>query len=168
MKFDTYGNGNGLDDLYVLPENEAEREAITKFLKANWLPYSTTVADKESDWGNQMFFEIPFAECIKDKISALVQCEEVQEMRFNRAESIAIYRAAYRAMTEHHADMDVIWSNEGARPIASGAALDHHVVIMQNVQASDFGQDFDPETCTEDEFVDMCMNCWGPVEATRD
>jgi hypothetical protein len=89
------------------------------------------------------------------------------KMKFNREHSQAIYRAAFQAMTEHSRPMDVIFHSDGtARPVASGCAREYHAVtlVMENVQPSDFGPDFDPETCTEDEFVDMCMECWGNVE----
>ncbi len=86
-------------------------------------------------------------------------------MRFSKRESKDIYRAAYRAMTEHSRPMDVVfdYDDRTACPIASGYAREYHAVVMENVQPSDFGPDFDPETCTEDEFVDMCMECWGNV-----
>jgi hypothetical protein len=89
------------------------------------------------------------------------------KMKFNREHSQAIYRAAFQAMTEHSRPMDVIFdphSDGTARPVASGCAREYHAVVMENVQPSDFGPDFDPETCTEDEFVDMCMTCFGNVE----
>lgn len=88
-------------------------------------------------------------------------------MMFNKKQSRDIYRAAYRAMTEHSASMDVVFyfEDETARPIASGAwPSGCAVVVMENVSPSDFGPLFDPETCTEDEFVDMCMECFGNVE----
>jgi hypothetical protein len=88
-------------------------------------------------------------------------------MRFNEEQSKKIYRAVHRAMIEHNKPMDIVFDYEDntARPIASGCASEYHAVVMENVTPSDFGPDFDPEDFTEDEFVEMCMECLGNVEA---
>lgn len=71
MQFSTYGNGNGLDDLYVLPENAEERQRIHEFLARHNI-YALLTRQKgkntQDPWMQQTFFEIPAGECFREEI----------------------------------------------------------------------------------------------------
>lgn len=72
MKFDKHGNGNGYDDLYILPETEEEANKIVEFLEANNLNFYWTRADvKGNDWYGNTFIEVPFCESWKENIEKL-------------------------------------------------------------------------------------------------
>lgn len=63
MKTTTHGNGNGLDDLYILPDNEQERQRIADYLKSIGIRYEWSFSDVEGqDWHGKHFFELPFGE----------------------------------------------------------------------------------------------------------
>ena len=86
---------------------------------------------------------------------------------FSLIDSQAIYGAAYRGLTQaqwHGVDFDVaIWPDGDARPIMSGCAPQSGAMpAMRNVSASDFG-DWTPEETGEQEFISMCMECFGCV-----
>lgn len=73
MRFSTHGNGNGLDDLYVMPESTEDREKIKEVVKqardageiwpknGHWCRSDVP----ESDWYGRMFYEIPFGESLR-------------------------------------------------------------------------------------------------------
>lgn len=72
MKFDTHGNGNGLDDLYILPETFTEFQKIQKYLQENKISFVKTYSDvKGHDWFGKTFFLAAFAESHKDTIAKL-------------------------------------------------------------------------------------------------
>lgn len=63
MKTNTHGNGRGLNDLYLLPDNDGERDRITEYLKARGIPFEWTRSDVEGqEWYGKTFIEIPFGE----------------------------------------------------------------------------------------------------------
>jgi len=63
MKTATHGNGNGLDDLYILPDDEKERQRIADYLKSRGIRYNWSFSDVEGqDWHGRHFFELPFGE----------------------------------------------------------------------------------------------------------
>lgn len=70
MKFQTHGNGNGLDDLYILPESEEEKKHIKKVLEAQMMYYSWTVSNvRGQEWFGKGFFDVPFGEFLKDLLT---------------------------------------------------------------------------------------------------
>lgn len=71
MKYDTHGNGNGLNDLYILPESSAERHNLQSLAKTNGWDYSWYFSDVEGHkWHGKQFMEIPFGERHKPTIEA--------------------------------------------------------------------------------------------------
>lgn len=61
MKTHTNGNGRGLDDLYILPDNSAERDRIEQYLKSRNIGYQWSYSDVDGqDWYGKHFLEIPF------------------------------------------------------------------------------------------------------------
>jgi hypothetical protein len=72
MKTSSHGNGNGLNDLYVLPESNDEKRSIELFLNNNKIDYINTYSDVEGqEWHGKAFIEIPFGETYKRRISQL-------------------------------------------------------------------------------------------------
>ena len=71
MKATTHGNGRGLDDLYVLPENEHEKQDIMKWLDAKDQPFAWNRSDVPGqDWQGKWFLDIPFGAPLLDELSA--------------------------------------------------------------------------------------------------
>lgn len=74
MKTDTHGNGHGLNDLYILPENDDEQERIFDFLlekKQKWsFSYSNV---KGHTWHGKRFIVVDFAECLLDDLEQCIQ-----------------------------------------------------------------------------------------------
>jgi hypothetical protein len=63
MQTHTHGNGNGLNDLYILPDNADESQRITQYLKSREIGYEWSFSDVEGqDWHGRRFIEIPFGE----------------------------------------------------------------------------------------------------------
>lgn len=63
MKTHTHGNGNGLDDLYILPDNHGEQRVITRWLLDHGIRYQWSYSNVEGqDWHGSHFIEIPFGE----------------------------------------------------------------------------------------------------------
>lgn len=63
MKTHTHGNGHGLDDLYILPDNDNEAKRITDYLAARGIGFDWSLSDVEGqDWFGKRFIEIPFGE----------------------------------------------------------------------------------------------------------
>jgi len=63
MKTDTHRNSRGLDDLYILPDNDQERQRITDYLDWRQIDYHWSTSDVEGqDWFGKRFVEIPFGE----------------------------------------------------------------------------------------------------------
>lgn len=74
MKTATHGNGNGLDDLYILPDDHAEAERITQYLFSRGMPHHWSASDVEGqDWYGRRFIEIPFGEGMESVIRAAVE-----------------------------------------------------------------------------------------------
>jgi hypothetical protein len=72
MRFDTHGNGNGLDDLYILPENEDEKVKVVFFLMENHRGFQYSRSNvKGQDWYGKTFIDIPFGESLREAIAAL-------------------------------------------------------------------------------------------------
>lgn len=72
MKFDKHGNGNGMDDLYVLPESKAERDAIILFLHSIGRSFSMKHSTVDGqDWYGKTFIEIHFGEHLQTAIAGL-------------------------------------------------------------------------------------------------
>ncbi len=77
MKFDKHGNGNGLDDLYVLPETDKERDKIIAYLKSINHSYEWSFSNVEGqDWYGKRFLDIPFGECLREEIATLTKTKE--------------------------------------------------------------------------------------------
>lgn len=63
MKTNTHGNGNGLNDLYILPDDDQERQRITDYLDSRGIHYQWSFSDVEGqDWFGKRFIELPFGE----------------------------------------------------------------------------------------------------------
>ena len=63
MKTDTHGNGNGLNDLYILPETPEETGTITRYLRHRAISHHWSHSDVEGqEWYGKNFIEIPFGE----------------------------------------------------------------------------------------------------------
>lgn len=72
MKFDKHGNGNGLDDLYVLPESPTERQYLQSYVNETKRSYEWTRGDvKGSEWYGKDFMILPFGQCLKMYIQEL-------------------------------------------------------------------------------------------------
>ena len=85
MKYATHGLGNGLNDLYILPENNQEKEIILSVIKSRGVPlwqwsYSYV---KGQSWYGKQFIEIPFAEYLLPIIADAIRrnCKSVDEMQ---------------------------------------------------------------------------------------
>jgi hypothetical protein len=68
MKFSSHGNGNGLNDLYILPETDKERELIKKFVKEKDIRSMNTFIGQADEWKGKVCFEIPFGEGWKNEL----------------------------------------------------------------------------------------------------
>lgn len=69
MKFDTHGNGNGLNDLYVLPESNDELRDIIKFLESIGQTFQMSYVNvKGHEWYGKSFLDIPFRQDLKTVI----------------------------------------------------------------------------------------------------
>ncbi len=69
MKTTTHGNGNGLNDLYILPDNQHESDRITRYLKERGQRFSWSYSDVEGqDWYGKAFIEIAFGESLLPEI----------------------------------------------------------------------------------------------------
>ena len=76
MQHSTHGNGKGLDDLYLLPETDQEKDQIKQFLDATNLNYYTSYSNvKGHGWYGKRFFEIPFSESLLPQIEEAVKCK---------------------------------------------------------------------------------------------
>lgn len=63
METATHGNGKGIDDLYVLPDDEREAGAIVAWLKSREVGHKWQTSDVAGqDWHGKRFIEIPFGE----------------------------------------------------------------------------------------------------------
>ena len=72
MKFDTHGNGNGLDDLYILPENMEEKVKVVYFLMGkHWNFYYSQSNVEGNEWYGKTFIDVPFGESLKKEIEYL-------------------------------------------------------------------------------------------------
>ncbi len=74
MKHGKHGNGNGLDDLYLAFEFNAENEALCKvkhFLKSKGFCFNHFVG--ESDFKGMNCIEIPGGECLLHEIEKLTK-----------------------------------------------------------------------------------------------
>jgi hypothetical protein len=71
MKFEQHGNGNGLDDLYVLPESD-EWGKVIDYLDANGIRFTRSFSDVQGqDWYGKQFIEIPFRCDLREALEAL-------------------------------------------------------------------------------------------------
>lgn len=79
MKFDTHGNGNGLDDLYVLPETTEEFKALQRYAAAALIqqrmgnysaPHCKWFA-ASGDWAGRLALEIAFGASLRSEIESL-------------------------------------------------------------------------------------------------
>lgn len=72
MKFNTHGNGNGLNDLYVLPESKDEEKAIINHLNKIGRGYRFSFSDvMGQSWYGQTFIEITFGESLQKELESL-------------------------------------------------------------------------------------------------
>ena len=76
MKFDAHGNGKGLNDLYILPDNPDESKKILDYLKSINQKYYFFVSDvKGNDWYRKAFISIPFGEALRLEIEDICRGE---------------------------------------------------------------------------------------------
>lgn len=76
MICDSHGNGNGLNDLHILPETQSEHELIKQFAKDNGLMLSRSFGNVEGHiWYGKTFYEIPFGQGYMDQLLALAEKE---------------------------------------------------------------------------------------------
>jgi len=69
MKFDKHGNGNGYDDLYILPENDEENKAVISFLTKGKFYFERSFSNiPGNDWFGKSFIDVPFCEYLKMEI----------------------------------------------------------------------------------------------------
>lgn len=69
MQTNKHGNGNGLDDLYILPDSPQEGERIVSYLRKVGHSFSWSYSDVEGQsWHGKRFIEIPFGESLLDAI----------------------------------------------------------------------------------------------------
>ena len=74
MKTATHGNGNGLDDLLVLPETEEERKAVLLLAKSRGRHVTSSISNVEGqDWYGKQFIEILFSEDLMAEVDAIAQ-----------------------------------------------------------------------------------------------
>lgn len=74
MRTDTHGNGNGLNDLYILPNNPKEKERITNYLKSIDCLFTTVRSDvKGHAWFGLYFIDIPFGEYLESRIREITE-----------------------------------------------------------------------------------------------
>lgn len=73
MKTETHGNGNGLDDLFILPETERERALVEEYLSEHGWNASWQTGDvKGHPWFRKRFLDVPFGESLRDVLTAFV------------------------------------------------------------------------------------------------
>lgn len=76
MKTTTHGNGRGLDDLYILPDDASEWSQIVGYLKSRSIAYQHSLSDVEGqDWFGKQFIEIPFGEGLRSCIEQACNIE---------------------------------------------------------------------------------------------
>lgn len=65
MKTDTHGNGNGLNDLYILPETDYEEAILVRWLPSTGYRYRWQRSDNPgNDWHGKRFIVVPFGESL--------------------------------------------------------------------------------------------------------
>lgn len=76
-EFGSHGNGNGLNDLYILPSSPEEAAKIIEFLKIKNHMFQWSNANvKGHSWYGKRFIEIPFGESLKPEIEQLVMSKQ--------------------------------------------------------------------------------------------
>lgn len=78
MQFHTHGNGKGMNDLYILPENDYEVLKLRDWLALDKARYMSKISFsdvKGQPWFGRAFIEIPFGEPMKEEIQEY--CKEV-------------------------------------------------------------------------------------------
>jgi hypothetical protein len=74
MQTSTHGNGRGLNDLYILPDDSEESEKITDYLQKREIPYSWSFSDVAGqEWYGKRFIDIPFGESLLGVIEQAVK-----------------------------------------------------------------------------------------------
>jgi hypothetical protein len=74
MKYSSHGNGNGLNDLYLLPETEDERKKVKDFLNEKGIEFTTWYSDvKGQDWYGKNFIDVIFGEYLKPELEKLME-----------------------------------------------------------------------------------------------
>jgi hypothetical protein len=69
-EFNTHGNGNGLNDLYILPASLAEASTITLLLALQGRSFSWSYANVPGHaWYGKRFIEVPFGEALQSELS---------------------------------------------------------------------------------------------------
>lgn len=119
MKTDKHGNGNGLDDLYILPDDEAESKRITDYLAARNIGFGWSTSDVEGqEWYGKRFIDIPFGEGLLGVIQ--------------QAASVARYRCTFTGRRvgaigiTYPVDIDVdATSDDAARDACYAAGWEH-------------------------------------------
>ena len=71
MKTNTHGNGNGMDDLYILPDSHEESQRIVKYLRKTDRSFYWSRSDvEEHEWHGRSFIDIPFGGSLLNDIRA--------------------------------------------------------------------------------------------------
>lgn len=119
MKTATHGNGRGINDLYILPDNEQERQRIADYLKSRDILYEWSFSDVEGqDWHGRHFFDLPFGEGLLGVIQQAVSVAMYRcKFMGRRAGAIGI---TYPVEIEVQAD-----NEDGARNACYAAGWEH-------------------------------------------
>ena len=65
MQLEKYGNGKGLDDLYILPESRNEYGEIIAYLESHNIRYKKMVSNlKGQSWYGKTFLVVPFGDSL--------------------------------------------------------------------------------------------------------
>jgi hypothetical protein len=63
MQTSTHGNGNGLDNLYILPDTNEEQQVIENWLRARSVGFRKVWSTVPADiWTRKEFLDVPFRE----------------------------------------------------------------------------------------------------------
>ena len=75
FEFATHGNGNGLDDLYILPSSAGEALKITRFLRSIDRKHTWELSDVPGqNWYGAEFLAIPFGLGLLADIRRIAKC----------------------------------------------------------------------------------------------
>ena len=82
MQIDTHGNGHGLNDLYILPDNAKETTEILIFLNNkcfNWYWSSANV--EGNSWYGKQFIDVPFGESLSNELTQYLEAWDPRQVQ---------------------------------------------------------------------------------------